>query len=65
MITCVMLQNMLMTHRGGADRTPSPQNDVAALKMNRNPLRQAKHQQELLKHYFSYVGALAQQEDRI
>ena len=32
---------------------------------NRNPSSEAKHQRELLKDYFSHVGALAGQEDRI
>ena len=50
---------MLRTHQGGADRAPTPTNDVAALQNGqavyvpnenyRNPLREAKHQQELLK----------------
>ena len=30
-----------------------------------NPSREAKHQQELLKDYFSHVGVLTGQEDRI
>ena len=30
----------------------------------RNPLREVKHQQELLKDYFNHVVALAGQEDR-
>ena len=31
----------------------------------RNPLREAKHQLEVLKDYFNHIGALAGQEDRI
>ena len=31
----------------------------------RNPLREAKHQRDLLKDYFNHVGALAGQEDRV
>ena len=31
----------------------------------RNPLREAKHQQDLLKDYFNHLGALAGQEDRV
>ena len=31
----------------------------------RNPLREAKHQQDLLKDYFNHIGTLAGQEDRI
>ena len=73
--TCVVLHNMLRTCYGGADRAPTPANVVAA-KQNeqavyvpnenyRNLLREAKHQQELVKDYFNHVGALAGQEDRI
>ena len=29
--TCVVLHNMLRTHQDGADRAPTPANDVAAL----------------------------------
>ena len=57
--TCVVLHNMLRTHQGGADRAPNPANDVVALQNEqavyvpqenyRNPSREAKHQQELLK----------------
>ena len=68
--TCVVLHNMLRIHQDGADRAPTPVNDVAALQNEqvvyvqqfvddncRNPLREAKHQQEVLKDYFSHVGA--------
>ena len=68
---CVVLHNMLRTHQGRA----TPENDVAAQqneqavyvtnKNDRNPSREAKHQQELLKDYFNHVGASAGQEDRI
>ena len=30
----------------------------------RTPLREAKHQRDLLKDYFNHVGSLAVQEDR-
>ena len=50
---------MLRTHQGGADRAPTPANDVAAQQNEqavyvpnenyRNPLREAKHQRELLR----------------
>ena len=30
-LTCVVLHNMLRTHQGGADRAPTPANDVVAL----------------------------------
>ena len=73
--TCVVLHNMMKTYQGGGDRAPSPENDVAAQKNEqevyvpnenyRNPLREAKHQQELLKDYISQVGALAGHKDRI
>ena len=73
--TCVVLYNMLRIHQGGANRTPTPANDVVALQNEqavyvpndnyRDLLREAKHKQGLLKDYFSHVGALARQEDRI
>ena len=60
---------------GRADRAPTTGNDVAAQQNEqavyvpndtyRNPLREAKHQQDLLKHYFNHVETLAGQEDRI
>ena len=56
---CVVLHYKLRTHQGGADRAPTPANDVEALQNEqvvyipienyRNPLREAKHQRELLK----------------
>ena len=71
----MVLHNILRTHQGGGDRAPIPANDVAALQNEevvhvpnenyRNPSREAKHQQELLKDYFSHLGALAGQKDRI
>ena len=66
---------MIRTHQGGVDRAPTPGKDRAALRNEqvvcvlddnyRNHLREAKHQWQLLKDYFSHVGALAGQEDRI
>ena len=66
---------MLRTHQEGAGRAPTQVNEVAALQNEqvvyvpddnyRNPLREAKHQQDLLKDYFSHMRALAGQEDRI
>ena len=60
---------MLKTHQGGADRGAATANDIAALQNEqavyvpddhyRNLLREAKHLQELLKDYFSHIGALA------
>ena len=56
----------------GHTRTPTPENDVATQQnvyvpnvTCRNPSREAKHQQELLKDYFNHVRALTGQEDRI
>ena len=73
--TCVVLYNILRTHQGGADKAPTPSNDVAAQqneqavdvpnKNYRNPSREAKNQQKLLKDYFNHMGVLAGQEDRI
>ena len=75
MFACVVLHNLLRTPQGGADRAPNPGFDVAAQQNEqavyvpnenyRPPLREAKHQQELLKDCFNNnVGALAGQEDR-
>ena len=65
--TCV-LHNILRTHQGEADRAPTPeaalQNEQVVYVSDdnyRNPWREARHQQELLKDYFSRVGALAVQ----
>ena len=65
----------MRTHQGEADRAPTKGNDVAAQQNEqavympnenyRNPLKEAKHQRELLKDYFNHMGALAGQEDRI
>ena len=72
--TCVVLHNMMTTHLGGADRAPTPGNNVVAQQNEqevyvpnenyRNPSSEAKHQQELLKDYFNYMGALAGQDLR-
>ena len=55
------------------DSVPNLGNDVADQKNEqavcvpnenyRNPLREAKHQRELLKDYFNHAGALAGQEE--
>ena len=73
--TCVVLHNMLRTHQDRADREPTSGNDVAALQNEqvvympkenyRNPSREAKLQQKLLKDYFNHVRAYVGQEDRI
>ena len=80
MLTCVVLHNMLRSHRGGgggggADRPPTPADDIQQPQADqgkqrhnpniRNPSREAKHQQDLLKDYFNHIGALAGNEDRV
>ena len=71
---CVVLHNMLWTHQGGTDSASTPANYAAALQNEavyvlnvkyRNLLREAKLQRELQKDYFSHVGALSGQEDKI
>ena len=62
-LTCVVLHNMLRSHHRGADKPPTPADDIqpsladqAEQGQNenfRNPLRKAKHQQHLLKDYFT------------
>ena len=66
--TCVVLYYMWRTRQGGADRGHTPENDVVALQNEqvvyvpnenyRNPSREVKHQQELLKDYLNHVGHL-------
>ena len=56
MLTCVVLHNMLRSHQGGADRPPTPADDIQLLQGHqgeqrhhenlRNPSREAKHQQD-------------------
>ena len=65
-ITCVVLHNMLRSHQGRADRPPTPADDIQPPQGDqgeqrhqenfRNPLREAKHQRDLLKDYFNHVG---------
>ena len=72
--TYVVLHNMLSTHQGGPDRAPTRTDDIAAQQNEqvlyvpdenyRNPLREARHQRDLLKDYFNYLSASAGQ-DRI
>ena len=74
-LTCVVLHNMLRSHQGGADRPPTPADNIQPPQGDqgeqrhhenlRNPLREAKHQRDLLKDYFNHVGQLAGQEDRV
>ena len=54
---------------GGGDRPPTPAADIVAPQADhreqgqdenfRNPSREAKHQQDLLKDFFNHVVALA------
>ena len=72
-LTCVVLQNMLRSHQWASDRPPTPADDIEPPQTDqgeqghhenlRNPSREAKHQRDLLKDYFTHVGALAGQED--
>ena len=74
-LTCVVLHNMLRSHQRGADRPPTPADDILPPQADqgeqghnrnfRNPSREGKHQQDLLKDYFKHLGALAGQEDRV
>ena len=74
-LTCVVLHNILRTHQDRLQRAPNPADDIAAIaneaavyvpnENHRNPSREAKHQQNLLKDYFNHVGALAGQHYRI
>ena len=53
-LTCVVLHNMLRSHQVGADRPPTPTDDIQAPQADqgeqghkcnfRNPLREGKHQ---------------------
>ena len=53
-LTCVVLHNMLRSHQGGADRPPTPADDIQPTKGDqeeqrhhenlRNPSREAKYQ---------------------
>ena len=73
-LTWVDLHDMLRSHQGRANRAPTPADDVAALQNEqvvyvpdnnyRNPLKETKHQQDLLKHYFNHHDDLAGQENR-
>ena len=73
-LTCVVLHNMLRSHQGGADRPPTPADNIQPPQGDQgeqrhheslgNPSREAKHR-DLLPVYFNHVGALAGQEDRV
>ena len=66
---------MLRSHEGGGDRPPTPADNIQPPQTDqgeqthcenfRNPLREAKHQQDLLKDNFNHLGALAGQEERV
>ena len=72
-LKCVLLYNVVRTNQGRVVRAPTTANDVAALQNEqvvyvsddnyRNPLREAKHHQNLLKDYFNHLGALAGLDD--
>ena len=74
-LTSVVLHNMLRSHQGGADRPPTPADDIEPPQADqreqgpnknfRNLSREAKHQQDLLKDYFNHAGGLVGQEDRV
>ena len=65
-LTCMVLHNMLRTHQGRAERAPTPIDYIGALQNEqvvcvpddnyRNPLKEAKHQRDLLKDYFKEAG---------
>ena len=66
---------MLRSHQVGADRSPTPADDILPPQADqgeqghnhnfRNPSREGKHQQDLLKDYFNHMGVLAGQEGRV
>ena len=74
-LTCVVQHNKLRSHQVGADRPPTPADDIQPPQADqgeqghyrnfKNPSREGKHQPDLLKDYFNHVGALAGQEDRV
>ena len=74
-LTCVVVLYNMRRYQGGADRPPTLADDIQPPQANqaingpnknfRNSLREAKHQQDLLKDYFNNLGALAGQKERI
>ena len=74
-LTCVVVRNMLRSHQRAADRPPTPADDIQPPQGDqveqryqenfRNPSGEPKDQRDLLKDYFSHMGALAGQEDRV
>ena len=67
-LTCVVLHNILRTHQWGLQRVPNPADGTAVMvnetpvyvpdENDRNPLREAKHQQDLPKDCFTLVYRL-------
>ena len=71
-LNCVVLHNMMKTHKSGLDRAPTPADDKASIANkpivyvpDENYRMEEKHQQDQLKDYFNHIGALAGQEDKI
>ena len=74
-LICVVLDNMLRSHQVGADRPHTQADDIQPPQAHkgkqghnrnfRNPLKEGKHQLDLMKDYFNHVGVLAGQEDRV
>ena len=74
-LTCVVLHNILRSHQGGADRPPTPADEIQPPQADqgeqrhnenfRNPSMEAKHQRDLLEDYFNHLGALDGQVDRV
>ena len=74
-LTYSVLCNMLRSHRGRADRPPTPADEIQPPQAGqgeqthnenfRNPSREVKHQRDLLKDYFNHLGVLAGREDRV
>ena len=72
--TCVVLHNMLRRHQDGVGRPPIPADNIQVPSVDQagngpnenfiNPLREVKHQQDLLTDYTNTLGALDGQ-DRI
>ena len=74
-LPCAVLYNILRTHQGRPKSAFTPADDIAALQNEQfvyvpdegytNPLKEAKHQQDLLKDYFCHVGTFPAEENRI
>ena len=65
-LTCVVLHNMLRSHKEGADRPPTPADDIYQPPQGdqggqrhenlRNPSREAKHQRDLTERILQSSG---------